>query len=154
MRKCSVVADGEEASREPEGSTDRTLVVGTQTCERNVDSDLYLEDGTEVMQETFTCDTDMSDPRASGREVLHIETTFLEPDDMTAAWTGDGTLTNDEGSWTTETVEGVVDLEWANYNKGELVYVGQGAYEGLTLHLLVTGTNEQLTYVGWIERSE
>ena len=74
------------------GLPGKTPVVGTETCQRAVDSDEVLDDGTEVMVETFTCDTVMSDPRGSGREVLHIETTLLEEDDVSfdgSSWTKD-----------------------------------------------------------------
>jgi hypothetical protein len=82
--------------------------------------------------------------------VLHIETTLLEQDDVSSAWTGEGTITNDEGSWTGN-VEGVVDFDVGIVNYGQVTYAGQGAYEGMTLHLLVAGSNEQLSYAGWIE---
>lgn len=142
----------QRASPMPEMLTGKIPVVGIQSCQRRLDSDEYAKDGSEVMLETFTCDTVMSDPRASGREVLHIETTWIEPEDVTGTWTGEGILTNDGGSWTGNT-EGVVG-PWANYNKGEVFYVGQGAYESLTLHLLAAGTNERMWYAGWIEPSE
>jgi len=132
------------------GLPGKTPVVGTETCQRAVDSDEVLDDGTEVMVETFTCDTVMSDPRGSGREVLHIETTLLEEDDVTSAWTGEGTITNDDGSWSGP-VEGVVGYAVGVVNYGQVTYAGQGAYAGLTMHLLVAGTNERLAYAGWIE---
>lgn len=71
---------------------------------------------------------------------------------MSSAWTGEGTLTNDEGSWSGP-VEGVVDLAEEITNYGQVTYTGGGAYAGLTMHLLVFGTNEQLSYAGWIEES-
>ncbi|HEU4355520.1 MAG TPA: hypothetical protein VFT27_08020 [Actinomycetota bacterium] len=143
---------GENASPEAEGHAGKTPVIGTETCQRELNSDEYLDDGTEVMRETFTCDTVMSDPRASGTEVLHIETTFLEQDDVSSAWTGEGTITNDEGSWSGP-VQGVVDFAEGVTNYGGVTYAGEGAYAGLTMHLLVLGTNEQLSYAGWIEES-
>ena len=143
--------DEDAASPETKEVAGRVPVVGTQTCERELESDVYAEDGSEVMRETFTCDTVMSDPRASGLEVLHLETTWLEPEDPTGTWTGEATLTNDDGSWT-GTTEGAVG-PWENYNKGEVFYVGQGTYEGLTLRLLAAGNNVEMSYAGWIEES-
>lgn len=144
---------GEDGGSPEAGSlTSKTPVIGTDTCQRSVDSDEYLDDGTEVIRETFTCDTVMSDPRASGTEVLHLETTILDQDDVSSAWTGEGTITNDDGSWSGP-VEGVVDFAGGIVNYGQVTYSGQGAYEGMTLHLLVAGSNEQLSYAGWIEES-
>jgi len=54
----------------------------------------------------------------------------------------------------TRSALGRVHRGWENYNEGEVFYVEQGAYEGLTLHLLAAGTNEPMSYAGWIEPSE
>jgi hypothetical protein len=161
LAACASGGDGSGEATRPEQETSpmagilagKIPVVGFQTCGRHVDSDEYAKGGSEVMRETFTCDTVMSDPRASGREVLHLETTWLEPEDVTGTWTGEATLTNDKGSWT-GTTEGAVSDMWGNYNKGEVLYMGRGAYEGLTLHLLAAGTNERMLYAGWIEPSD
>ena len=128
----------------------KVAVVGTTDCERHVDSDEYLDDGSEVMRETFECDLAMSDPRASGHEVWHIVTTFRDPSDVLARWTGKGTLTNDQGTWTA-TGGGIIDLTSDGYNQGQQVYVGNDGYEGLTMRVLISGTNANMTYAGWIE---
>lgn len=128
----------------------KVAVVGTTDCEVQVDSDEYLDDGSEVMRETFECDLAMSDPRASGHEVWHIVTRFRKPSDVLARWTGKGTLTNDRGTWIA-TGAGIIDLASDGYNQGKQVYVGNDGYEGLTMHVLISGTNANMTYAGWIQ---
>lgn len=144
-------AAGQEQAAPPmaEVLAGRVPVIGTETCQHAVDAEEVLDDGSEVIRETFTCDVEMSDPRASGTEVSQAETTIIEPDDVTVAWTGEGTVANDEGSWSGPS-EGVYSTESA-MNYGQVTYEGQGAYGGLIMHLLFAGINGQLSYSGWIE---
>lgn len=37
---------------------------------------------------------------------------------------------------------------------GQVTYEGQGDYAGLTMYLLTAGSNEVLTFAGWIEEAE
>jgi hypothetical protein len=36
------------------------------------------------------------------------------------------------------------------FNYGEVHYTGLGAYEGLTMHLYISGTNYDFALAGWI----
>jgi hypothetical protein len=138
-------------------------VTGTSECTVLPLSDTIGEDGVEVIEERFTCQTTMSDPRASGAEEYPlIVTRIADPSNLLAGlWTADGaTITNNNGVWRGYGF-GVVDLVGVSslaegvwpFNYGEMHYSGEGAYEGLTLHLYISGTNYDFALAGWISES-
>ena len=124
-------------------------VLGTQTCSFQTLPSGTADDGARVINELFTCNTLMSDPRVSGTEVLEIET--LEYEHHSGIWSAEGTISNDRGTWR-GTGEGVLRKEGGSpYNYGEMIYTGEGEYTGLIYKYLVAGSNEELTISGWIE---
>jgi len=74
-------------------------------------------------------------------------------------WTTEGaTLTNEGGVWQA-TGHRVVDFVGVSplakgvwpFNYGEVEYVGEGNYEGLSMRLYISGTNFDFALAGWIE---
>ena len=144
----------------PDGAV---AVTGTSQCTIQPLSDTIGDDGTEVVEERFTCRTTMSDPRASGAEEYPlIVTRITDPSNPVAGlWHAEGaTITNDDGVWRGNGF-GVVDLVGVSplaegvwpFNYGEVHYTGEGAYDGLTLHFYISGTNYDFALAGWISDS-
>ena len=117
---------------EPPIPNGAVAVTGTSACTVETLSYTVGEDGMEVVEERFSCDTVMSDPRATGAEEYPLIVTHYATGDVAGLWTADGaTLTNDDGVWKGSGF-GVVDLvgisplaegEWP-FNYGESHYTG------------------------------
>ncbi|MGD8732817.1 MAG: hypothetical protein PVH92_13130, partial [Anaerolineales bacterium] len=132
-------------------SSEIVAVIGTQMCSRKTFPGGTAEDGARVLNEQFTCNILMSDPRVSGAEVLEVES--LEYERHSMLWTAEGIISNDNGTWR-GTGKGVLRKEGGSpYNYGEMIYTGEGEYTGLIFRYLVAGSNEQLKIAGWIEPS-
>lgn len=136
-------------------------VTGTSDCVVVPLSDTFDSDGVEIIEERFTCETEMSDPRATGAEEYPVIITRIVTPGIGGLWTAEGaTLTNSEGSWTA-TGRGTVDLAGVSplaegtwpFNYGEVHYTGEGSYEGLTMRLYISGTNYNFALAGWIEEA-
>jgi len=131
-------------------------VVGTARCSfRLVSRD--TGDGSVRIEQEFTCDVDMSDPRVSGTESLPIVTVLVGTDGI---WAVEGAvLSTEEGRWTGSGrgVATAADI-WPGerlgeyLNIGEMHYVGEGAYEGLQYHY-TAGSDKALAISGWIEET-
>jgi hypothetical protein len=141
---------------------DALVVAGTGRCEFQSLSESFDSDGVRVIEERFTCETNLSDPRGSGTEEYPVVVTRVNTPGVGGVWTAEeATITNDEGVWR-GTGEGIVDLVGVSplaegirpFNYGEVRYEGEGAYEGLTMRLYIAGTNNEAAYAGWIEQND
>jgi hypothetical protein len=122
---------------------------GQELCVETA-SDTRLEGDTTVHVGTFECTLETEDPRATGQEIIEIETILSG---STGTWTGESTLTTEEGSWT-GTANGVVSTAGAgNTNLGEVDYRGEGAYEGLEMTAYVHGSDQELSWAAWIRET-
>lgn len=121
------------------------VVWGREDCVRIGGGFSSREGDTTVYPEQFECTVVTDDPRASGREVVDIESVVHG---SVGTWTGDATLTTDEGSWTGTTTG--MFLMPGPQNLGETIYRGEGPYEGLTMKVFVEGSNSEATWAAWI----
>jgi len=158
VTSCSKEADT-PALTIPEGAV---AVTGTSTCVVQPLSDSFDSAGVEVVEERFSCETEMSDPRASGAEEYPVIITRIVTPGVGGLWTAEGaTLTNSEGTWRA-TGHGTVDLVGVSplaegtwpFNYGEVHYTGEGDYDGLTMRLYITGTNYNFALAGWIAEAD
>ena len=139
----------------PEGAV---AIAGTSKCGMSRLSDTFDDEGVEIVEERFFCESELSDARATGTEEYPVITTRIVSPGVGGLWTvDDATLTNDGGVWR-GTGHGVVDMAgvlpmaeglWP-FNYGEVHYIGERGYEGLEMHLYITGTNYDFALVGWI----
>ncbi len=135
------------ASRASASATDTSLAVhGVETC-RIVDA--VYEGSTD--RERFHCQESSSDPRLDGE----WETWFIteETGGGLGAWTGDLVMTNAGGTWRGTASGTTTGMPGNPTNLGQIVWVGEGGYAGLTYHELVYGPNGRLVTAGWIEPS-
>ena len=141
--------------------SDAVLVVGNSVCAVSTVGDEVIE-GVMAVTERFECETVSSDPRTSGVEVFPEIVSRIGDWSKGGTWTAEGvTLTNEEGVWR-GTGHGAFDLRGSlpfaegisPFNYGEVNYVGEGAYEGLQLHIYISGPNEQAGLAGWILPAE
>ena len=123
---------------------DASYFTGTMECEWEHTGTEHV-DGVEQYAEHFDCAWEATDPRVAGTEELAIVT--YGSHGAAFPWSAVGTLTNDEGSWR-GSGQGLADRTM--FNHGEMAYVGEGAYEGLTMHYYVAGPNSEMTFAGWI----
>ena len=146
------VADdsGNAGSSTPDDSI--TLIRGTVSC-RIRSRDATDEGDSQIVQEHFSCTYATNDPRLSGTVGGDFTTTVEPAGAASARWEGSLTITNEGGSWKGHENGALVFLSAGRspYNYGEGTYEGTGAYEGLTYHELIAGSNYQLTVAGWVE---
>jgi hypothetical protein len=156
-----VLASCSTASIPEAPGSDAVFVVGNGVCTISTLEDEVV-DGVTVITERFDCETVSSDPRTSGVEIYPEIVSRITDKSRGGTWTAEGiTLTNDEGVWR-GTGHGAFDLRGdlpfaegiSPFNYGEINYVGEGAYEGLRLHIYISGPNEQVGLAGWIQPSE
>ena len=141
-------------------TTDAVVVVGSAGCVMASYSDESV-DGVLVIDEHFVCEHEMSDPRVNGTEDLRV-VTRLANRTTGGAWTvQEAVLTNDMGTWR-GSAQGVVDLAGvhpfadgvAPFNYGEVLYIGEGGYEGLEYQYYFSGSNGQVGVTGWIQPAD
>jgi len=137
------------------------LVVGDSVCTVSTLGDEVVE-GVTVITERFECETTSSDRRTSGVEVFPEIVSRISDPSTGGTWTADDiTLTNDGGVWR-GTGHGAFDLRGrlpfaegvSPFNYGEVTYLGEGGYDGLRLHIYISGPNEQAGLAGWIQPAE
>ncbi len=155
LTSCSTASTSEAPG------SDAVLVVGNGVCAVSTLGDEFV-DGVTIITERFDCETVSSDPRTSGIEIYPEIVSRITDMSKGGTWTAEGiTLTNDEGVWR-GTGHGAFDLRGdlpfaegiRPFNYGEINYVGEGAYEGLRLHIYISGPNEQAGLAGWIQPTE
>ena len=101
----------------------------------------------------LTCDLDMSDPRVSGTETLHLFSGYGETLAGRAWILEQDVITNAEGAWR-GSAQGADD-PGAN-PAGEAHFLGEGAYEGLEFHYYfdqISIANGEVQLRGWISSS-
>lgn len=132
-----------------------TLIRGLVSC-RITSANTTDEGDNQIVQEHFRCTYATNDPRLSGAVEGDFTTTVEPASAASARWEGSLTITNDGGSWKGREKGALVfwSAGPSPYNYGEGTYEGTGAYEGLTYHELIAGSNYQLTVAGWVEPTE
>ncbi|HSL59036.1 MAG TPA: hypothetical protein VK866_14420 [Acidimicrobiales bacterium] len=139
-------------------SDDALTVVGDAACSWSMVGEDVVE-GVTIIEERFECQLDVSDTRVSGTEVVDV-TTRIDDWARGGTWTADGVITSEDGTWR-GAGHGVVSTvgnlpfspQQSPVNFGEMHYEGDDAFEGLTFHYYVAGTNSALGISGWIEGS-
>ena len=157
---ASVGASGQEGQAFPDLAVpaDAEPFVGSEVCEWTYNADEIIED-VHYIVEHFSCTLETSDSRASGSEELDFVT--RKGRYRALPWAATSELTTEEGSWS-GSGEGMVDTVGVSplgtrgqpFNYGEMTYVGEGANEGLVMHLYAAGGNDVLGVAGWIATAE
>jgi hypothetical protein len=128
-------------------TTDSTVAVhGTEVC-RIVDA--VYEGNTD--RERFHCQEVTSDARLNGEWETWIVTE--ETGGGLGAWTGNLVMTNAGGTWQGAASGTTTGMPTNPMNLGQIVWVGEAGYAGLTYHEFVSGSNGRLVSAGWIEPS-
>jgi hypothetical protein len=154
---------GAEAALQPGAAADvpvgpdMTYFTGTEVCTGEpAGSDVV--DGIVQIYRHNSCDFVSSDPRFTGTMDGDV---IVYGSGDTGPWTGASVLTNENGAWR-GTSEGVWDATSASplgtpgltFHYGVVTWVGEGAYEGSTVHLYMAGTDAMTSHTGWISAGE
>lgn len=147
----------DDASSEGSSASDDKidLVSGAASC-RITSTDTSDEGDNQVVVEHFSCTYATNDARLNGTVEGDFTTTLEPASAASARWEGSLTISNEDGTW--EGNEKGALVFWSGghfpYNYGEGTYEGTGAYQGLTYHELIAGSNSQLTVAGWVGPAE
>jgi hypothetical protein len=111
-----------------------------------------------ITRATLRCSGTMSDPRVTGMAEGHITLVYTKvPGLEVNHWSADDmTLTTEGGRWRgTTSGSDFWDEAGALHNSGTGLYVGEGAYEGLSYRFFLAQSPdwEESILSGWIEPS-
>lgn len=150
------------ASPTPAGA--RILVAGTTVCDFT--SDITTERPTTdlaVYSATMACVYEASDPRVSGSDSFELTETEYAKSGQDINWfrCTNQVLTTAGGIWRGECFgsEFVIPATDGLWTSGYSILNGEGAYDGLVLHLLYAqspwdGGGEHYVIAGWIEPAD
>lgn len=138
----------------------RVLVSGTQDCSIDDDTTETTQGLVTTIVGTLRCTDVMSDPRVSGADVGTVTLVYADlPNLEIDRWSVEMTITTDGGVWHgTGWGSEFWDDAGGLRTSGTILYIGEGAYEGLSYRVLIAQSPEwELTHYimsGWIQPAD